>query len=432
MSVLATAAGRTLPPLPTDVNISSPELKANPYPFFARLRAEAPVYPVTLPGRQRAWLVTRYDDVVMVLKDDRFAKDRRNALTPAQLARLPWLPRFARPLARHMLNRDPPDQTRLRALVQKAFTSRLVERMRGRIQALADELLDSVKERSQFDLIHDYALPIPTTIIAEMLGVPPEHRHKFHRWSKAMLASSSTRTGLWRAMPSVWMFLRFVRKFMRLRRTDPRDDLVSALVQAEEAGDRLTEDELLALVILLLVAGHETTVNLIGNGTLALLEHPDQMDKLRNDPSLIESAVEELLRFHSPVEMATERFPRHDVTVADTVIPRGEIVFAVIASANRDERQFVNPDVLDITRQPNRHVSFGQGIHFCLGAPLARLEGQVAILTLLRRTRDLRLATEQSALRWRRGLIVRGLESLPVAASTRQCCDTSQFSGGTP
>jgi cytochrome P450 PksS len=402
--------------LPHDeVNITSSAFKANPYPFYAHLRAEAPVSRVTLPDRQKVWLVTRYDDVAMVLRDERFAKDRLNAMTPDQLARQPWIPRFFLPLTRNMLDLDEPDHARLRALVQLAFTPRLVEQMRPRIQALTDQLLDAVRSRSRFDLIHDYALPVPTTIIAEMLGVPVKDRHRFHRWSRALLVAGASSWGIFTAIPSVWRFMRYLRKFIQSRRASPQDDLVSALVQAEEAGQKLSEDELLAMIMLLLIAGHETTVNLIGNGTLALLEHPDQMEKLRGDPSLIRVAVEELLRFHSPVESATERFPREDVTVAGVTIPRGEIVFAVIASANRDEGQFADPDKLDITREPNRHVSFGQGIHFCLGASLARLEGQIAINTLLRRARGLRLAVPPEALHWRRGLVLRGLEALPVA-----------------
>jgi cytochrome P450 PksS len=198
------------------------------------------------------------------------------------------------------------------------------------------------------------------------------------------------------------------------RRAHPQNDLFTAMIQAEEAGDRLSEDELVAMVMLLLVAGHETTVNLIGNGVLALLEHPGQMKKLRDDPALIRPALEEMLRYASPVEMATERYAREDVTVAGVTVPRGEMVFAVLASANRDERQFANPAALDLTREPNKHLAFGLGTHFCLGAPLARLEGQIAINTLLRRSPDLRLAVAPAALRWRRGLLLRGLESLPV------------------
>jgi cytochrome P450 PksS len=417
MGLLSILVRRQRPALPREVNITSAAFKADPYPFYARLRAEAPVFRVTLPDGQAAWLITRYDDVAMVLRDERFAKDRWNALTREQLAGLPWMPRFVLPLTRNMLDLDGQDHDRLRALVQKAFTPRLVEQMRPRIQALTEQLLDAVQGRPQIDLIHDYALPLPTTIIAEMLGVPVKDRHKFHRWSKVLFVISASRWGMVRAIPSVWLFMRYIRRFIRARRADPRDDLVSALVQAEEAGEKLSEDEMLAMIMLLLVAGHETTVNLIGNGTLALLEHPEQMERLRGDPGLIKPAVEELLRYHSPVETATERFPREDVTVAGVTIPRGQMVLAVLASANRDERQFVRPDTLDITREPNRHVSFGQGSHFCLGAPLARLEGQVALATLLRRTSGLRLAVAPGQLRWRRGLVLRGLEALPLAVA---------------
>jgi hypothetical protein len=216
-------------------------------------------------------------------------------------------------------------------------------------------------------------------------------------------------------VPNTLLFLRYLRRFIQKRRIDPQNDLVSALIQAEEAGDRLTPDELMAMVMLLLVAGHETTVNLIGSGVLALLEHPEQMEKLRRDPGLIKPAVEELLRFTSPVEWATERYAREDVTIGAATIPRGAMVYVALASANRDDRQFTKPDALDITREPNKHLSFGLGPHFCLGAPLARLEGQLAINTLLRRLPDLRLATAPNQLRWRRGLLLRGLEALPVA-----------------
>jgi cytochrome P450 PksS len=399
------------------VNLASPAFKANPYPFYARLRAQAPVYRVTLPDGQTTWLVTRYDDVVAVLKDERFAKDRANALTAEQLARQPWMPGFAKPLTRNMLDLDEPHHARLRGLVSKAFTPRLVEQMRGRVQALTDRLLDRVQGRGRFDLIREFALPLPATVIAEMLGVPAADRHKFRRWTNALLAAGASRWGIVLAIPPLWQFLRYARQLIQARRAQPRDDLVSALTRAKEAGDQLSTDELLAMIILLLVAGHETTVNLIGNGTLALLQHPDQMARLRDAPSLLRPAVEELLRFASPVETATERFAREEVTIAGVTIPRGEMVGAVIASANRDERQFADPDRLDITREPNRHLSFGLGAHFCLGAALARLEGQIAIGTLLRRAPGLRLAVEPGALRWRPGLVLRGLKALPVEVS---------------
>ena len=217
-----------------------------------------------------------------------------------------------------------------------------------------------------------------------------------------------------KALPSLFMFMRYLRKLIQEKRTHPKDDLLTALVQAEEAGDTLSEDELLAMVVLLLIAGHETTVNLIASGTLALLQHPEQLEHLRRDPTIIKTAVEELLRYTSPVETATERFAREDVTLHGVTIPKGELVLAVLASANRDETQFVHPQRLDLARNPNRHLAFGQGVHFCLGAPLARLEGQIAIPMLLSRFPELRLSIPLERLRWRPTFVVRGLESLPV------------------
>lgn len=389
--------------------------KANPYPFYARLRAEAPACRVTLPDKQSAWLITRYEDVVAALKDERLVKNPLSALTPEQMTRQPWMPAMLKPLAQNMLDLDAPDHTRLRALVHRAFTPRRIEQMNRRIQALTDELIDAVRSRGRMDLIRDYALPIPTTIIAEILGVPVRDRHAFHRWSSAIVAANSSRRGMIKAVPNVMLFLRYIRRLVKARQTDPQDDLISALIEGDAAGDQLSEDELLAMIFLLLIAGHETTVNLIGNGVLALLEHPDQLATLRDDPALIKSAVEELARYHSPVEWATERYAREDMTIAGATIPRGALVYAVLASANRDERQFPNPDVLDITRAPNRHLAFGQGVHYCLGAPLARMEAQIAIATLLRRLPDVQLAARPETLRWRRALVLRGLEALPVS-----------------
>jgi cytochrome P450 PksS len=317
-----------------------------------------------------------------------------------------------------MLELDAPDHTRLRGLVHQAFTPRLIEGLRERVQALTDELLDAAERRGRIDVIRDYAQPLPTTIIAEMLGVPARDRHRFQRWSN-VVTSASTPWGLWKAMPYMLAFLIYVRKLVKTRRSAPADDLVSALVQVRESGDRLSEDELVAMIVLLLIAGHETTVNLIGNGVLALSRHPESWNQLRNDPSLIKSAVEELLRYDGPLETSTERFTREDVTIAGFTIPRGELVFAVLASANRDERQFDRPDALDLAREPNRHVAFGLGVHYCLGAPLARLEGQIAINTLLRRMPDLRLAVPAEALRWRPGLVLHGLKALPMTFHAR-------------
>jgi cytochrome P450 len=410
---METGKNPTSPP-----DLASPRFKANPHPFYARLRAEAPVWRTTLPDKRAAWLVTRYEDVGRVLKDGTFAKDRLNAMDPKQLTKTPWVPSFLKPLERNMLDLDDPDHARLRALVSKAFTPRLIERMRGRIVALCGDLLDAM-ERERWrkggaELVADYALPLPATVIAELLGVPTEDHAKFHRWSNRLVSVSSTRDMV-RAVPAALAFVRYLRKLIEKRRADPRDDLVTELIRAEEAGDRLSEDELLAMAFLLLVAGHETTVNLISGSALALLERPEQADALRNDPSLAKPAVEELLRYTSPVEMATERYPREDVEIGGTTIPRGELVLAVLGSANRDERHFEDPNVLDLARDPNRHLAFGRGgVHHCLGAPLARMEGQIALSAFLKRFPEARLAVAPESLRWRRGVFLRGLERLPL------------------
>lgn len=394
-------------------NIVSAEFKADPFPFLTHLRASEPVYRTTLPDGTPVWLLTRYNDVLTLLRDERFAKNRRSALTPEQARKLPWTPPMFRPLERNMLDLDPPDHTRLRSLVHKAFAPQLVDKMKTRVQALADELLVIVGPRGEMDLIKEYALPLPMTIITEILGVPTKDRDNFYKWSNAVVSLSSPSPTL-SVIPGVWRFIRYLRRFFKVRRREPRDDLVSALIRAEEAGDKLSEDELLAMVFLLLIAGQETTVNLIGNGMLALLQNPRQMERLRGDPSLIKSAVEELLRYTSPVLMTTERYALDNATMHDVTIPRGEMILGVIGSANRDETVFDNPNELNLAREPNKHLSFGQGIHFCLGAPLARMEAQIAINTLVERVPNLQLKIDPESLRWRPSMMLRGLETLPV------------------
>ncbi|GCE21599.1 cytochrome P450 family protein [Dictyobacter kobayashii] len=402
----------------TQVDVTSAQFKANPFPFYAQLRAEAPVFPVTMPKpiKRRAWLITRYDDVRDTLKDPRFAKNRRNAMTPEQLKKMPWIPPMFKSLEQNMLDLDSPDHTRLRALVHKAFTPRLIEQMRDQVQTLTNQLLDAAEPQGGMDLIADFALPLPLTMIGRILGVPAEDNPKFHRWTKAFLATGNN-TNLLALIPTIMRFMGYLKKLTRERRAHPQDDLITALVQAKDGSDQLSEDEVLAMIFLLLVAGHETTVNLIGSGSLTLLEHPDQLEKLRNQPETIKPAIEELLRFVCPVEMATERYAREDITVAGTTIPRGELVLAVIGSANRDPNYFEHPDVLDITRENNRHLAFGLGAHYCLGAPLSRLEGQIAINTLVQRMPNLRLNTNPAQIRWRGGFILRGLETLPYPSS---------------
>jgi cytochrome P450 len=400
---------------PPQVDLFDPVFKADPYPTYARLRSSAPVHRATMPDGRGVWLITRYEDVLAVLKDERFVKDWRSALAPEQLAEIPPIPEVMKPLSRNMLDTDPPDHERLRALVSKAFTPRLIERMRPRVQAIADGLLDAVQDSGGMDLIDDYAFPLPITVIAELLGVPAEDRNNFREWSDAAVSGNASQEYLEEILiPHMQAFTDYLRALFEEKHANPRDDLVSALVQAEEVGDKLSEDELLGMVFLLLVAGHETTVNLIGNGVLALLQHPDQLRKLKDDPSLIKPAVEELLRYDGPVETSTERFAREDVDMGGTVIPRGEMVLVVLAAADHDPERFSDPDDLDITRTDNRHLAFGKGIHHCLGAPLARMEGQIAISTLLRRMPNLRLKGSSESLSWRLGMILRGLRGLPV------------------
>jgi cytochrome P450 len=400
---------------PPRVDLFDAAFKGDPYPTYAELRSIAPVHRTTLPDGRGVWLVTRYEDVLAVFKDERFVKDWRKVMTPEQLAQIPPIPDVMKPLSQNMLDTDPPDHERLRALVSKAFTPRLIERMRPRVQAIADVLLDAVEDRGEMDLIDDYAFPLPITVIAELLGVPAEDRDSFREWSDAAVSGNATEKYLEEVLiPHMRAFTDYLRSLFEEKYKEPKDDLISALVLAEQAGDTLSEDELLGMVFLLLVAGHETTVNLISNGTLALLRHPEQLQTLRDNPSLIKPAVEELLRYDGPVETSTERFAREDVAIGETVIPRGEMVLVVIAAADRDPRRFPDPDALDIARVNNKHLAFGKGIHHCLGAPLARMEGQIAIGTLLSRMQNLRLKVSPEALAWRPGMVLRGLQSLPV------------------
>jgi cytochrome P450 len=396
------------------LDISSPQFKANPYPTYARLRAEEPVCRATIGGGRKAWLVTRHADVVALLRDGRFAKDPLNARDEHGESKAPWTPPLLRPIARNMLDLDAPDHTRLRALVQKAFVPRLVEQLRPRIASLTDELLGAAQRAGGIELLSGYALPVPLTIIAELIGVPRADQHQFHRWSTRVVSVRSA-ADLALALPSIWRMLRYMRGLIAQRRAEPRDDLLTALVQAEEAGDTLTEDELLGMMFILLAAGHETTVNLLASGALALLQHPEQRERLRREPSLIKPAVEELARYVSPVECATERYAREDLELAGVRVARGDLVLGVLGSANRDEAVFNAPDTLDLGREPNRHLAFGMGAHYCVGAPLARLEAQIAFAALLDRWPNLRLTVQPETLRWRRHAFLRGLQALPLA-----------------
>ena len=360
------------------------------------------------------WLVTGYDEAATVLKDKRFAMDWRNIPAPEEQAQAPPISKVVKLLKSNMLYRDPPDHTRLRALVSGAFTSRPVERARGRVQQIADALLDAARHEGEMDLVADYAIPLSFTVLAELLGTPAEDQDKLSEWIESAVSGDGTGEYIEEIVSDMRAFTCYLRAMLEEKRKNPEGDLVSALVQAEEAGDVLGDDELVGMVLLLLIAGHLTTADLIGTGVLALLQHPGQLQKLKDAPSLIEPAVEELLRHGSPLERSTERFAREDVAVGGTVIPKGETVLVVIAAANRDPERFPDPDVLDITRADNKHLAFGNGIHRCPGAPLGRMEARIAIATLLRRMPNLRLKGSPEELTWRPGLLFRGLRRLPV------------------
>jgi cytochrome P450 len=291
----------------------------------------------------------------------------------------------------------------------------MIEQWRTRIQEITDELLDKVQERGAMELINDFAFPLPMTVISEMLGVPEADRAQFRAWSNQIIDTVGHLDRWTGIAPDIMAFVQYLYGFINQRRQQPQDDLVSRLIQVEEEGDKLTENELISMIFLLLVAGHETTVNLIGNGVLALLLHPDQIVLLQQNPELIKPAIEELLRYNGPLYTATNRWASEDIDYKGTLIKRGDIVMVGLASANHDEQQFPHGEDLDITRKENQHLSFGKGIHYCLGAPLARLEGQIAISTLFRRFPKLRLNTDPRALTWRPGTLVHGLDILPVA-----------------
>lgn len=399
------------------INMASSQFKSNPFPFYAQLRAEAPVHRLTVnrPANNPLWIITRYHDVASVLKDERFVKNPKNALSPDQMPKVGWLSGFSRIMDENMLAMDAPDHTRLRGLVHKVFTPARVEQMRVRVQQLADELLDTAAKSKHFDLIEQYALPIPLITICEVLGIPAKDYSKIHNWKKNIMLSVSRPLQRLGRFSSLIGFLNYIRNLCHKRRVDPQDDLISALAKVDENGEMLSDEELQGMVVLLLVAGHETAVSLISSGTLALLEYPDQFDLLRQNPTLIKSATEEILRYYPPIETATDRYAREDVTIEGFTIPRGGQVRAVIASANRDPSQFDNPETLDLTRENNKHLSFGQGIHYCIGTPLARLEGHIAFNTLLARMPNLRLDAPIESLNWRSGLTFRRLETLPVA-----------------
>jgi cytochrome P450 len=392
-------------------NPLDPAFRIDPYPVYARLRAEAPVYEAF-----GGLVLSRYAECEAVLRDPRSSSDFDKSTAHEMWVREQG-PGYQPPQqTRPFLFLDPPDHTRLRGLVTKAFTPRVVDRLRPRVQEIVDVLLDKVIARGSLEVIEDFAYPLPVIVICEMLGVPVDDHEKFKGWSRELARSLDPEPFLppevlERRQKAIESFTEYFAKLIEGRRAAPGDDLLSALIAAEEAGDKLSPEELLATCILILVAGHETTVNLIGNGALALLRHPDQLELLRDDPSLGRTAVEEVLRFDPPVQF-TGRIALEDMDIGGHTVAKGQQTMVLLASANRDQDIFTDPDRFDITRQENRHLAFGHGVHYCLGAPLARVEGEIALSSLVRRLRDLRLLTE--ALAYKENIVLRGLAALPV------------------
>jgi pimeloyl-[acyl-carrier protein] synthase len=398
-------------------NPLSADLRYDPHPLFKRLREKDPVhYSEVFQG----WVVTRYDDVLSILRDSRWAADRMKIDDSRIADRVNQDTVQNQVMARTMLTVDPPDHTRLRNLVNKAFTPRSVERVRPRIQEIVDHLLDEMDGAADADVIRDLAYPLPVIVIAEMLGVPPEDRSRFKKWSSELVQTLGFDEDPEKAAiadQAVLDLVDYFREVIQQRKVEPREDLISGLIAAHEGSDALTEDEMLGTLILLLVAGNETTTNLIGNGLLSLLEHPGELERLRANPELTESAIEEMLRYEYPV-MSTVRTPLEEVQLDGKTIRSGQPVMVTIAAANRDPAQFPDPDRFDIGREGNHHVAFGHGIHFCLGAPLARAEGRAAISSLLARYPDLRsLVTKPD---WGEGIILRGLKTFPVELGERR------------
>ncbi len=395
------------------INLNNPDFIANRYEYYRWFREEAPVY----KGKMsviRTYMVSRYDDCVMVLKDPRFVRNRTTATGGKNRMPIP-MPKYMALMAQSMIIEDEPEHRRLRNLVHMAFTPRSLRKLEARIETLTHELLDKLEAQGTVDLKDAYALPIPVTVISEMVGVSSADIPKFRDSMKAVTAGGASpwnmaRMVLWDMRKAI----AFVRELVQKKRANPGDDILTELIQAEDEGQRLTEDELVSMVFLLIVAGYETTVHLITNSVSTLLEHPDQLERLRANPELMDSAIEEVMRYNGPIHSTKPCYAAEDVTLHGVTIPKGSTVMPLLGAANHDRAVFDNPDVFDISRTPNKHLGFGMGIHYCLGAPLARIEVKIALTNLLNRNPNLRLAMEPDALEKMRFPTMDSYKSLPV------------------
>lgn len=388
-----------------------PAIRSDPHSYWNALREFEPVAPRIGPVTgQTFWILTRYEDCVAVLRSHTAGKQPELHLDPSQLFDFGEQGPFE-VLGRNMLFLDPPDHTRLRGLVRGGFSNRTVEALVPRIEAIVAELLDCLEGRESFDLIESLALPLPVIVIAELLGIPESDHRRFRSWTDAFLGRGTTMD---ESMAAGMEFIQYLNDLAEERRRDPQDDMISFLLHAEEDGERLDHQEFLAMVFLLLIAGHETTVNLIGNGVLELIRHQGEYTRLLEGEVTVESAVEELLRFHGPVESTTLRWGYEPLVVGDVTIPAGAPIVPILMAANRDPAVFDEPNRLDLGREPNRHIAFGTGIHLCLGAPLARREAQVAFTALRDRVGRLELDMDPPDLAWSEGFFLRGARSIHV------------------
>ncbi|MGF0319104.1 cytochrome P450 family protein [Nocardia fluminea] len=398
---------------PAPVESINADFFDDPHAQYRRWRTEGPVHRVRFPDDVVRWVVVGYPEAKIALADPRFRKDavQLSAILHSKRDTTATDPNIVALLS-HMLGTDPPAHTRLRKLVNKAFTARQVALLRPRIEQITASLLDALGDRDEVDLMSDFANPLPVTVICELLGVPFDDRADFQAWTKALVTVVGEGEEDERPAASAAM-VGYLAKLVRAKQSEPAEDLLSELVLADDEGDRLTDQELVSMAFLLLVAGHETTVNLIGNGVLALLRNPEQWRALRADPTGVPAAIEEFLRFDGPVDMATARYTAEPVTLGGNEIPADEIVYVALSAANRDPARFAAPDILATDTPTAGHLAFGHGIHFCVGAPLARVEAEIAFTALLQRFPDLTLSPTAD-IHWQTSTLIRGLLELPV------------------
>ncbi|HFJ9486043.1 TPA: cytochrome P450 [Bacillus cereus] len=395
------------------INLASAQFKEDAYEIYKESRKKQPILFVNQVEIGKEWLITRYEDALPLLKDNRLKKDWTNVFSQ-DIKNMYLSVDNSDHLTTHMLNSDPPNHSRLRSLVQKAFTPKMIAQLDKRIERIADDLISDIERKGTLNLVDDYSFPLPIIVISEMLGIPKEDQAKFRIWSHAVIASPETPEEIKETEKQLSEFITYLQYLVDIKRKEPKEDLVSALILAESEGHKLSARELYSMIMLLIVAGHETTVNLITNTVLALLENPNQLQLLKDNPKLIDSAIEEGLRYYSPVEVTTARWAAEPFQIHDRTIEKGDMVVIALASANRDETVFENPEVFDITRENNRHLAFGHGSHFCLGAPLARLEAKIAITTLFNRMPELQIKGNREEIKWQGNYLMRSLEELPL------------------